>query len=475
MKKEIDLLLLSPPINPLVEAPFFLPNIGLGYLASVAKKEGFNVAVRDATCEGLSFSTLFREIIKLNPKIIGITIPTVQAKIAQKLNLFIKHYLPETITIAGGWHSTARPREVIEKMKFDIVVRGEGEKTLVELLNVLFDNNCDISKSLPLLKKVRGICINTNKGFYSTPPREYIKNLDTLPFPAWELFNLKKIKPLFSLFGSFRKIIQLPILTSRGCPFKCVFCSRVMGEYVRFRSPENVIKEILHDFYTFNAKEFVFVDENFTLNKKRTEKICENIINYNLHDKIEWIAETRVDLVDEKLLLKMKKAGCKVLLFGVESGDNNILSLSKKGYKVETIKKAFKISKKIGLKTYASFILGLPGENLTTITKTIKICMEIDPDYVSFNILVPFPGTEVEEYARNRKYFLKLISEEWESYGKQIGCSLELETLPRKNLEKLQTYAYLKFYLRPTKIINLFRVVRDVKSFIPYLFHKISS
>lgn len=472
--KEIDFLLLSPPLNPLVEAPFFLPNIGLGYIASVTKKEGFNVAVRDATCEGLTFSALFKEILKLNPKVIGITIPTVQAKIAQKLNFFIKNSLPETITIAGGWHSTARPKEVIEKMKFDIVVRGEGEKTIVEVLNLLQNNNWDLSRSLYSLKKIKGISININNSFFSTAPREFIKNLDALPFPAWELFNLKKVKPLFSLFGSFRKIIQLPILTSRGCPFKCVFCSRVMGDYVRFRSPENVISEILHDVYTFKAKELVFVDENFTLSKKRAEKICKGMINHNLNNEIEWVAETRVDLIDKDILSKMKAAGCKIILFGVESGDDNILSLSQKGYKVEIIKKAFQISKKIGIKTYASFILGLPGENLSTTIKTIKLCMEIDPDYVSFNILVPFPGTEIEKYAKKRKYFLKLISEEWETYGKQIGSSLELETLPRKKLEKLQNYAYLKFYMRPSKIINLLRVVRDMKSFIPYFLHKIT-
>ena len=255
-----------------------------------------------------------------------------------------------------------------------------------------------------------------------------------------------------------RKKLEFPLLSGRGCPYQCVFCQRVLGSKVRLRSVSNVVDEIEYDL-ELGAKSIFFVDETFTISKKRTIDLCNEILQRGLNDEISWWFQTRVDLVDREILSKVKEAGCRLVNFGVESANSEILKKIKKDVTIAQTKKAFKVAREVGLKTEMNLIFGLPYDTTDTITESINLMMQINPDYVTIGILVPFPGTEVSLMAKKGEGGLKLISTDWGTYGKQLGSALELDSINRSELNMYQSKAYSKFYFRPSRIRNLFELV----------------
>jgi radical SAM superfamily enzyme YgiQ (UPF0313 family) len=430
------------------------PHIGLAYVVAYVRSRGIEVEVLDANAERLNFDDLEFRIRKIKPDVVGITANTLQIKDAHKSAGVVKKIDKNIKTIIGGYHVTAIPKEtLIEFENFDFGVYGEGEITAYELIRAIMgDSKFD---------DVKGIVWRKDDKVIVNDSRPQIEDLDSLPFPAYELFPLGKYNSYFldnkkrlNYLNPFinQKIVEVPLTTSRGCPYQCVFCARPMGNNVRKRSPENVVKEISHLVENLKVNRIIFCDETLTLDTERGSKICDQIIENGFHKKVEWLCETRVDCVTKDLLKKMHEAGCVYLGYGIDSGNDEILKAIKKNSTVQQARDAVRWTKEAGIKVFASCIIGHMEDTKETIRQTIDLAFEIDPEFVAFSMLTPFPGTEVHKIASKE---MGINSNDWDKYGKQMGDALIPKNLTRKELERIQFKAYSRFYLRPRKILNL--------------------
>lgn len=441
------------------------PHIGLAYVAAYLREKGYKVSIIDSPIEKLKLQDIEERIRKIKPDFIGMTATSMQINEAHLLAKFIKEEIDRNMPIIiGGYHATALPKETLDYSKyFDYVVYGEGEITTFELLESIEENKS--------LKNISGIAYRKGSKLMVNKPRSRISNLDSLPFPALDLFPLGKYNPCASLN---KKILEVPISSSRGCPYQCIFCSRPMGKKVVMRSVDNVIEEIKRDVFELGAEQLLFTDETFTLDRKRVYELCNRMIEEGLNEKMKWCCETRVDSVDKKLLEKMKEAGCIYLCYGIESGNDYILKKIKKNTTTEQAKKAIALAKESGIRVLTTCILGHPYETADTIEQTINFILETDPDFAVFSLLTPFPGSEMSKMAEHDKGNLRLISKDWTKYGRQIGGAIELKNLSRKELELLQAKAYMKFYMRPGRILNLFKVA-SINAFPIYFLHQLKN
>ena len=323
--------------------------LGLGYIAAVLEKD-HNIEVIDMGAEKLNDDSLMDKISEINPEIIGISANTLSFQNAIQIGKKIKQIDNEIMIVIGGAHSNAMPTDPLKYKYFDISVYGEGERTVVELWDKI-----EKGKSYD---DVKGIAFRKNDKITVNPRQELIENLDNLPFPARHLFPMKKYSEEFSLYVS-------PIYsvgTSRGCPFSCAFCSNnvIFGRTYRTRSPENIVNEIEHLIDGYGVKGIYFREDIFTMNSKRVYGICDEINKRDLDFK--WICESRVNTINQEMLRSMKKAGCELIWFGVESGSQRVLDLMHKQITLSQSRNAFSLCKKIKLKAGGSFLIGIPGE-----------------------------------------------------------------------------------------------------------------
>ena len=462
------LLLVPPKINNIdrdTGADQLAPPAGLAYIASYLKNKGINVKVIDAQAEKLDIKSFKEKIRETAPLVVGITVHcSVQITEAHLTAKLVKEISSNIKVVIGGSHPSALARETLEQCSYiDIVVYGEGEVTMYETAE-------NIKNNLPL-NNIKGIAYRHNDKILINPPRDFIDDLDSLDFPAFELFPLNRYKPYFR---SGSRCLELPVTTIRGCPSKCFFCYQPMSDNIRMRSPENIIKEIKYHIENFNLKQVLFTDDTFTLYPDRINKLCELLIKERLYEKINWLCASRVDIVNEELLKIMKKAGCYCITYGVESGSQYILDKIKKNISLAQAKEAVRLTKKHGIKADVNFIIGLPYETEKTIMQTIKFMNELDPDYVNIALLSIFPGTSAYEMARLNTGGLKLLNSDWNKSGRIVGNMVELEEIPRTTLEFYQMKAYSSFYLRPSKILNLLKKI-DIKILLHYILHQLYS
>jgi len=433
-------LLVQPPISSKVEtysaAQMVVPPLGLAYLAAMLEGKGYPVEILDAPAFDMNFNQVSKELERRKPGLIGITATTATIPEALETVEVAKKILPDTVTAIGGAHITfTQERTMEESPHLDIGCIGEGENTIVDLVRTL-ESGRD-------LKNVRGIIYRENGGrLVKTSPRPLIENLDDLPFPARHLLPMDR----YRVFGVKRTLGTM--MTSRGCPFNCTFCSSslLFGKKFRVRSPKNVVDEIEHFQNTYKASYVEFIDDVFTLDRRRVETICDMIIERKLNTR--WVCSARVDLMTRDIMKKLKEAGCMLIYFGVESAIQRVINLMKKGIKIEQIHKFMKWAKEFKVQTVASYVFGIPGETWGDAMQTIKLSRKLDSDYAQFAIATPFPGTEL--YAEAKKEGL-LLTEDWSKYTvlKPVMRTMELS---QKDLLKLLKKAYLGYYLRP-KII----------------------
>jgi radical SAM superfamily enzyme YgiQ (UPF0313 family) len=431
------------------------PCLGLAYLSAVLKANGVEVLVIDAKFDGIGQREVDVSITRFRPHIVGLTAMTHEivhvASVANKL----KEILPTSLMVIGGPHATVAPVRTLQQFPFfNIAVIGEGELTLLEIakeMDMALSNRCGDqngdSAIIPdeRLKSIEGIAWRSRNKIETNQPRELIQNLDSLPFPNYD--------------HSTRRIETYPIFSSRGCPNNCIFCCRILGNRIRVRSPKNVIDEIKHALSKFRPKIVDFADEVFTFPKERAIAVCDLMISEGLNKAIKWTAQSRVTGVDQELFDKMKEAGCVNIDFGIESGNPDTLRRIKKGITTIAASEAIMAAKKAGLKTGSYFIIGHPFETTETIRDTIQFAAKLNTDTVSFGIMVPYPGTEVYEMAIKGEGGYRLISEQWRDYDKQIGNALELDGLSRGELEKWQHKAYVAFYVRNLRFLDVVRLV----------------
>jgi len=410
------------------------PPLGLGYLASVLRKEGFKVKIIDDAVEKFGLNKFLNKV--KNAFIIGITSTTPTFNAALKYAQKIKSRFPEVFVVLGGVHVTFMPYDALKHEFVDAVCIGEGEYTLKEIAERIERGET--------LEGIKGLIYKEGGKIIDNGKREPIQDLDSLPFPAYDLMPLDK----YTVLG--RKLEHFPIISSRGCPFGCRYCSSslFMGRKFRARSAKNVVDEVEWLVNEFKAQYVAFSDDTFTLNRKRVEEICREIINRGI--EVEWSCSSRVDTINRSLLEKMKRAGCSAIYYGVESASPAILRYYRKKINLDKVKRAVKLTKDLGIITICSFIIGSPYETKEDMKATLKFALKLDPDYAQFSILTPYPGTEIYEEAKEKGLLLSTNFDDYTA-GKPVLRNLYMS---KEEISRFLKYCYLRFYLRPKFILR---------------------
>jgi len=427
----MKILLISPPTKSVVKEVLSTtaPPAGLAYLASVVKEE-HDVKIVDSLIENLSFDKVEKIIKKFYPDLVGITATTSMMPDAYKIARIVKNIDENIKIVIGGPHVTFLPEKTIEECScIDFVIRGEGEITFKELVDYMIGKR-DV-------KEIRGLTYKQNGSIKSNSSRELIKNLDSIPLPSYELLPMDKYNADGVKFGT--------IMTSRGCPFNCIFCSSSLqfGKRWRAHSVNRVIEEIsmLHNEY--GIREIEFLDDTFTLNKKRAILIAENIKKEGMD--IRWTASSRVNTFSKEVAKSMKKGGCHTVYFGIESGSQKTLNFIGKGITLQQSLKAVEDAHDANLTSLGSFIIGFPDESKDDVKNTIKFSKKVGVNLAQFTVATPYPGTRLWNIALKRNL---ITSFDWRKYT-TLTPIMKLKYFTLEQIMKWLHKAYASFYLRP--------------------------
>ncbi len=390
----MKIALIAPPF-PLEEAPS--PPLGLCYVAAVFKEAGAEVIILDYIVEQYSKESMSKSLDEFQPDAVGITSVTMNFKGAAKIIKDVKEYNPDIVTVFGGPHVTFDAPDTLKKYpEVDIVALGEAELTIRELTPVI--------KKPDLWKNVEGIAfLDDDNKLVNNGRREFIKDLDTLPLPARELLPIARYRALG---------FPVSIITSRGCPYKCIFCqgTRMVGHKIRYRSTMEIADEI-EKVLELGFPRINIADDFFTSSRKQVKLLCEEIKRRNLN--FTWSAFARVNSVNHELLEIMMDAGCDAISFGIESGNQEMLDLVEKHMKLEQVTKAVEICKDVGMHVFSSFIVGLPGETAETLKETNEFAKSLGTDF-GYHFLAPLPGTPVRDNVQ--AYDVNILSTDWDEY-----------------------------------------------------------
>jgi len=430
------ILLLSPPTISAIKTVVGTtgPPLGLAYLASMIR-EKHDVRIVDSLAEDYTYEDVKKIIKKYDPDVVGITSTTsmipdayIVAKMAKKINKDVK-------VVMGGPHVTFVPEKTFKECScVDFIVRGEGEITFKELIDTL-EKNEDPSNIL-------GLSINLGDKVKNNPPRPLIKDIDTIPMASYDLLPMEKYQAGGVRFGT--------VMTSRGCPFNCVFCSSSLqfGKRWRGHSDSRVIEELKHLHEKYKIREIEFLDDTFTLNRPRVIRIAKRIIEEGLN--LSWSASSRVDIFTEEVAQAMKKAGCHTIYFGMESGSQKTLDFIGKGITPKQSISAVKKAKNHDLHALGSFVIGFPEETKEDIKKTIKFSKNVGIDFAQFTIATPYPGTRLWKYAISKNLIQTF---NWRKYT-TLDPVMKLKNFTSQQIIKLFQKAYISFYLRPSYLIK---------------------
>jgi len=436
----MEVLLISPPTESAVSEVMGTtgPPLGLAYLASMVRDE-HDVKIVDSTAEQLDKEDVAKKIKDWDPDIVGLTATTSAIPDAYEMAKIAKNNDENTRVVLGGPHATFLPeRTMRECPHIDFVVREEGEYTFKELVSALGKGG--------EFRGIAGLTYRKGKKIISNPPRSLIENIDEIPIPSYDLLPMKKYRSDGIEFAT--------ILTSRGCPFRCVFCSSSLqfGKKWRGHSVERVMEELSMLRHEYGKTEIEFLDDTFTLLRPRAIAIADKMRKEGLD--ISWSASSRVDTFSTELANAVKKAGAHTVYFGLESGSQKTLDFIGKGITPEKSESAVKKARCAGLKTLGSFVIGFPDETQDDVNQTIKFSKKVGVDLAQFTIATPYPGTKLWTYALKRKLLLTM---NWRKFT-TLEPVMKLKYLTPFQIARALKLAYLKFYLRPkTLAMDLIR------------------
>jgi anaerobic magnesium-protoporphyrin IX monomethyl ester cyclase len=412
------------------------PCLGIAYVAASLRAAGHELELLDGKLEGLDIDAIVARVRERPPDLVGITCMTVEYPRAVEIARRIKEERSELPIVVGGAHVNAVGAGALEEGEaFDFACVGEGEHLACELADAL-ERGGDPATIPGLVSRRAG-------GLVTAPPRPPPADYDALPFPAWDLF---------------RPVATLPLITHRGCPFRCVFCSHNSGFKPRYRTPGNVLDEVEDVLDRFRPRRIRIEDETFGLHMGRTKAILEGILERGLERRVGFTAQTRVDRVDDEFMRLLKRANFATLELGVETGNPEVLERIRKGITLEQVERAVALAKANGLRVWCKFILGHPDETHAQIRDTIDFIARIDPHQLSVSIMTPFPGTPIHEMALRGEGGYRLLSGGWEDFDKYSSGVLELEGISLGQLKRYQLACYLNLYLRNRRFGELARL-----------------
>ena len=432
-----------------------MPCIGLAYIAGALEHHGTDVAVVDMFAEVLSAEQVLSRVREYQPDLVGMTVLTPSEPICSALSAMIRAALPSVKIVWGAVHAEVFAKDIVLENKADFVVHHDGEETICELVDAL-ENGCKDFSSVDGL---------TWLGDDGTPvtnkDRRLLTDLDTLPYPAWHLFPYHKYGLL--PFADFAK----PVLTmtgSRGCPYRCDYCSLINtgGKVYRRRDPIKIVDEYEYLVDRYKVKQIGFVDPIFPLVKKDLKPLCDEIVYRGLDKRCLWLSETRCDRLDKETADLMYYGGCRRVLMGIESGVDLLLGNVNKNITTKKVREGVANAKNAGLQTVGLFMIGMPGETPEMTRETVEFSCDLELDFAKYAITVPFPGSKLFD----DRWQQDLFRDDWENYTTFNPDPDRLVYHPHgydpKRLIEMQAWALRKFYLRPEQLKKQFLELRTI-------------
>ncbi len=415
------------------------PPLGLAYVAGALEKAGFQVEVLDNYLLKKPIEDVKQEVKRLAPEMLGMTCGSVTYRRCIETAKAVKEVLPSCKVVVGGWHPSYLPESMLEHPSIDYVIMGEGERAIVELAKSITKGEND-----SVIAKISGLAYRRGEKIAKNAPT-FISDLDQVPFPARHLLPMH----LYSREMEYLSVKPVDTMNViRGCPYNCAFCEtkKLWGSKCRAFSPSRVVEELNNLVSGYGTKGIYFVGDNFTIHKKRTIELCREIKKSKLD--LEWVCDTRVDLISRELLKEMKAAGCRTIWFGVESGSSHILKKINKQITLQQALDAFKLCREEEIRTASSFMLGLPGETVKDMEATFKFARKLDPDWVRFNIFVGYPGSDLYDEIMAKGLYDRV--EDFVTYVKTDDFNYELVYNIQKRFHK-------KFNRSPKRILRTIR------------------
>jgi radical SAM superfamily enzyme YgiQ (UPF0313 family) len=455
MSTELDLLLMDPPVSLQKRYSIFSsggnknPAWGLVFIASVAKREGYRVAIQDLNVTGLDIESFRNFLLTTKPRIVGITASSLGVSDAAQVATIVKQTLPDTLTILGGSHVSAVPEQTLLRYpQFDLGAIGEGEITTLELLRVSSPSPEDFSK-------INGLAWRNRDNIMFSSPRQLITDMSWLPELAMELLpHLGKYysPPIYSL----KLEPAVAITWTRGCPNRCTFCSNnlIHGCSVRYHSVDYLMNWIHKMIKDYDIREIQFMDDTFTANPEYVAKFCERLIRSKT--KIAWNCATRVNTLTEELVQLMARTGCWQISIGIESGNKEILRRMKKGISLKQVDNVIRWARTAGINVKGFFMMGFLGETHETLRETIDLAMKLPIQDLSMSIFVPYPGVS----ARKNIEEFGSFEENWDDMS-SLNVNFVPHGFTREELLRINRAVYRKFYFRPRIVLAYLRRMRN--------------
>ncbi len=450
MTEKVDLLLINPgnrleQFAKLSDLATVAQPLGIAMIAAYVREQGFSVAIIDAEVNFWTPEQALEEIEKYEPLLIGLSAFTTKMTAAGKILELIREKMPGVKLSLGGHHGSAIPEQTLNEETVDFIIQGEGFFPTVALLKALQKGQTSFS--------IPGVWYKDGERIVGNGRAKGIDCLDDLPFAAWDLLPMDKYLAHHWQtwdYGLDKSGFSL-LYTSLGCPFSCDYCSVnvVYGAHnTRYRSPKNVADELRLLVDRYGIKHVEIIDDTFTLNPKRTEAICDEIIAQKLGDKLNMWCFARTDRVSEHLMNKMKRAGINWVFMGFESGDDLVLQGVNKGQTVDQIKQAAQVVHQAGIHIGGNYVFGLPQDTPETMRQTLDLAKELNTEYANFFLLMAYPGTNLRQTALERDYPLP---EKWGQYGFFAPDALPMrnEQLSAADILKFRDAAFIEYFDRP--------------------------
>jgi len=434
--------------------------LGIMTLASVLRNNGYTVELLDLRITKKRLQDVLNSFM---PDIVGISALTTESNSMHSIAKIVKEWKNDVTVLTGGPHPTSFPAEVLRDKNIDFIVLGEGEKSLLTLLSCLTSGSMN-----NIMNNIKGIGYRVNGTETYSLPDQFIDNIDELPLPAWDLIE-------FDEYAKYKAESDMPprkyasIFTSRGCPYRCIYCHNVFGKSFRARSPEKVLEEIKFLIEKFNTHEFEILDDIFNLDKTRLKKICDLIISQGLNIKMLFPNGLRTDLLDEESLKTLKAAGTTYISIAVETASPRLQKLIKKNLNLERVKKNIEIADKLGIITHGFFMFGFPTETRDEAMRTLNFAVTSKLTTASFFIVTPFKNTELWDLVKERLN----LNTNFENL-EYFKMSFNLSEMDNNTLLMIYRNAYRQFYSfrRIIRILRLFPFSIFYIKYCLYLFRR---
>lgn len=424
--------------------------LGLLYIAASLREAGFRqVKIIDAREENLDYKEISMRIKEFSPDVVGITGLNIQADDIHKLSDIVKKLDINCKVVIGGAYATSRPEFIIKDPNIDFVVIGEGERAVCNLARAL-ENNENLSR-------IDGLAFKNHGRLIINPPQTMIKDLDSIPFPAWDLVEMERY-----FNGPYRRSENpipisnrvIPLFTSRGCPYQCSYCHNIFGKGIRWRSVQNVIAEIEFLDREYDVKEIEIIDDCFNLDMNRAKQICDEIIKRNIKIRLSFPNGLRVDRMDEELIVKLRKAGTYLIYYAIESASSEVQKRIRKNLDLKKARQIIDYTLRQGIITGGSFMLGFPGETKEEMLQTIRFAKETKFHLANFYYVIPYPETSLFKNLENNNINLDKI--EFHSF---LKISFNASLISDAELRSVLNRAYREFYMRPSQMVRIWKAI----------------